>query len=126
MKEIAINDRYELKCDLEKNRLYIVIKGLWKTQEGYLQDLQTACSNLKEDFSMHVDLTSMKPPGQEIGKVHEQAQVIAQKNGLGATAEVQSDRALLRMALNRYSEKSGMQKQVFLSNEEAESWLNQL
>ena len=126
MIEIANNERYELRCDNSINRLFINIKGLWKTKEGYLEDLENACSNLKRGFTMHVDLTTMKPPGEEIGGVHEEAQRIVQRHGLGSTAEVQADRALLRMALERYSDNSGMDKQVFLSNEEAENWLNGL
>ncbi|MEO1253933.1 MAG: hypothetical protein AAFY41_03470 [Bacteroidota bacterium] len=121
---VSENDRYSLKCDNNRNRLFITIKGLWKSKDSYLKDLEAACKKMTPGFTIHVDLTTMKPPGQEIGGVHEEAQRILLKYGLSNTAEVQTDRALLRLALERYSDNSGMRKRVFFSHEEAEEWLD--
>lgn len=119
MEEIANNDRYELKCDTSKNRLFVTIKGLWKTRDGYIKDLEAACQKLRPGFSMLVDLLTMKPHG-EIGSVHEEAQRLVLKFGLAKTAEIQTDRAILRLSLDRYSNNSGMNKEVFSSYEAAE------
>ena len=126
MISIAKNERYELTCDPDRNRLFITIKGLWKTNEGYLEDLKEACQKMESGFTIHVDLTTMKPCGDDMGAVHEQAQKILMSYGLSNTAEVQEDRALLRMAVAKYSDNSGMKKRVFFTHEEAEEWLDSL
>lgn len=106
------------------NRMYIAIKGLWTTADGYLNDLTAACKGMSTGFSIHVDLITMKPVGRDLGVVHEEAQKILLSHGLAHTAEVQNDRALLRMAVDRYSSNSGMAKQVFDSHEKAKAWLD--
>ena len=125
MLTVAANERYDLKCDLNKNRMFITIKGLWKSKEGYLEDLEDACRKMQSGFTIHVDLTSMKPCG-DIGIVHEHAQNTFMCYGLANSAEVQEDRALLRLTMAKYSDKSGMKKRVFFSHAEAEQWLDSL
>ena len=126
MLEIAKNNRYKLLCDQERNRMFITIEGLWKTKDGYLEDLKEACEQMATGFTIHVDLTSMKPCGDEIGSVHVAAQKILMDYGLAHTAEVQADRAILRMSVAKYSDNSGMKKRVFLTHAEAERWLDSL
>jgi hypothetical protein len=115
---------YELKADYAKNRLYISIIGFWREKGNYLADLESACKTVKEGFTIQVDLVEMKAPTREVGVVHEEAHVILMKYGLAHTAEVQSGNAITKMALRKYSDNSGMDKQVFLSHEEAAKWLD--
>ncbi|MCV9386538.1 hypothetical protein [Reichenbachiella ulvae] len=125
MKTVANNDRYELKVDESINRMYITIKGYWRIKDNYLEDLEEACKLMKPKFKIHVDLTTMTAPPAKVGVVHEEAQKMLMKYGLAQTAEVHNDSALTRLAVNRYSENSGMTKQVFSSHEEAKKWLDQ-
>lgn len=124
MKTIANNDRYILEVDDSINRMYITIKGYWRTKDNYLEDLEEACKQMKPQFKIHVDLTTMTAPSAKVGVVHEDAQKMLMHYGLVQTAEVHNDSALTRLAVNRYSDNSGMSKRIFSSHEEARNWLN--
>ncbi|MFT4738779.1 MAG: hypothetical protein ACI8QD_000913 [Cyclobacteriaceae bacterium] len=115
---------YELKADYSKNRMYICILGFWREKGSYLADLDAACKTMSRGFSIQVDLAEMKAPRNEIGQVHEEAQVILMKYGLAHTAEIQSGNAITKMVLRKYSDNSGMGKQVFLSHSDAAQWLD--
>lgn len=114
-----------MKVDTSSNRLYITIKGFWRDKGNYLGDLETACRTMNSGFKIHVDLTGMKAPKPEVGKVHEDAQKMLMQFGLSQTAEVHGRDAIARMALNKYSTNSGMDKQVFSTHDEAKAWLDQ-
>ncbi|MEM9329004.1 MAG: hypothetical protein AAGA85_25295 [Bacteroidota bacterium] len=124
MKIFADNDRYGLRVNAEINRLYIRISGFWRTKEGYLEDLEEACKAMQPGFKIHVDLRTMKAPRQEIGQVHIDAQHLLMSYGLVQTAEILGENALAKLALKKYSDKSGMKKMVFSTMEEAEEWLD--
>ncbi len=122
--KIADNERYGLEVDQSINRLYIRISGFWRTKDGYLEDLTEACKHMQTGFKIRVDLRTMKPPRQEIGEVHVEAQKILMSHGLARTAEVLGGDALSRMALKKYADTSGMAKREFATLEEADAWLD--
>lgn len=124
MTTIAENDRYELKVDNSINRIFITIKGYWQSKEGYLEDLKKSISEVSEGFKIHVDLTSMITPKPEIGSVHVEAQKMLMEAGLAQTAEVLGSNAIAKMTIKKYSNNSGMSKQIFDNHEDAEAWLN--
>jgi hypothetical protein len=60
----------------------------------------------------------MKAPLPAIAKVHEEAQIMLMNY---ETDEVHANNAITRMALRKYSNNSGMSKEVFFTNEDATS-----
>lgn len=125
MKDFANNEFYELRVDKAANRMYITIKGFWREKGNYLKDLEEACKAMLPGFKIHVDLITMKTPRQEVGEVHIEAQKLLMKYGLIKTAEVHGPNALARMAINKYSDNTGMYKQIFSTNEGAKQWLDE-
>lgn len=125
MIEFANNEFYELRVDKTANRMYITIKGFWREKGNYLEDLEEACKAMSPGFKIHVDLTTMKTPRQDVGEVHIEAQKLLMNYGLIKTAEVHGPDALARMAINKYSDNTGMYKQIFSSNEGAKKWLDE-
>lgn len=122
---ICDNERYDIAINVSINRMKLSVKGLWQTGDGYLEDLEKACKGLKPGFDLVANLTAMKPAGA-VGVVHEKAQKLLLSCGLLRTAEVQSDRAIVRITVDRYSDNSGMEKQVFTSSENAIAWLDEM
>jgi hypothetical protein len=44
MRDIASNELYDLQVDEGKNRVYLRIKGYWKSAETYLEDITKAAA----------------------------------------------------------------------------------
>lgn len=125
MEEIAKNDHYEINVDTSKNRLYLKLKGFWKEKSDvpdYLNDIQKSAKRMSRGFCVLSDLREMKPPSQDIGALHMEAQTIYIQAGLDRTAEVLNS-AVTKMSTNRYSDATKMKKMDFNSVEEAEKWL---
>lgn len=124
----SANDFYEIDLDTEKNRIYLTIKGYWKSLmevRGYLRDLRAAVAELSEGFTIVTDLTRAKTSSEETSELHIKAQAYLVQAGLARTAEIHPESTVTRMALNRYAQTSGMTKGVFSSFAEAEAWLDE-
>jgi hypothetical protein len=127
MIEIANNDLYEVRVDIDKNRLYLTVKGFWKSPAQapeYIADLKAAAEKIKPGFTILTDLRTMKPPTTEVGQLHVEAQKNLVESGLSKTAEVVGSAILLEMQLKKYAQTSSMSKAEFESVEEAEAWLD--
>jgi hypothetical protein len=122
------NNKYVIKTDKGKNRLYLSILGFWASPNdvpNYVSDLDKASKELKNGFTIVTDVSNMKPPAIEVNAIHEQAQKLLMRAGLARTAEVVPKTARIqKMAVDQYSKHSGMQKETFYSVDEAEEWLN--
>lgn len=126
MKEIAKTEYYEIRVDESKNRIHLTIIGFWKDRtklRDYLPDLRRAVEEVAPGFTVLADLTKMKTPMPEIGELHEEAQRVVSQAGLSRTAEIVSG-IVERMAAERYSKSSGMNKRSFADLAEAENWLD--
>ncbi len=127
MKEILKNDYYSITVDEKKNRIYLTITGFWKDTNSvtnYISDLTEACRRLTKGFTILTDITQMKPPSPEVGEIHMKAQKVLVDAGLSHTAEILPASAVAKMAVDRYSDESGMKKGSFSSTPEAEVWLD--
>ena len=127
MIQITENDLYEIKVDDDKNRLYLAVKGFWKSPAQvpeYVADIKTAIDKLKPGFTILTDLRTMKPPTTDVGQLHVEAQKALVESGLSKTAEVVGQAILLEMQLKKYAQTSSMSKAEFESIEEAEAWLD--
>jgi hypothetical protein len=126
MAPIAKNDIYEISLDASKNGIYLKISGYWKSKSDafdYVKDIGSAAKAVKNGFSIVSDLREMKTPSPEAGALHEEAQSVIVKAGLDKTAEVIAS-AVTKLSTKKYSDASGMKKQVFATVEDAEKWLD--
>ncbi len=128
MNTIAKNNHYIIETDPLKNRLYLKISGYWKECSEvphYIEDLKRATKGLNRGYTILSDVTLMKTPGKEIVGLHTEAQKVVMFGGLKKTAELVSRDTIAKMAVNRFSQESGMQKGTFASKSEAEAWLDE-
>ncbi|MEL7148456.1 MAG: hypothetical protein AAFO69_18930, partial [Bacteroidota bacterium] len=124
------NAFYEIGYDLTVNRMYLRIKGFWKNVADvpdYIQDIDAISSKLQQGYTLVTDLRQMKTPPLEINKVHQEAQIVANKNGLSHTAEILPEQDIvLAHVVNNIASSSGMQKREFATMRKAEEWLDSL
>ncbi len=128
MTTIAKNSFYAILTDASKNRLYLTLSGYWKDRSdvpNYVNDLKRATSGLSRGYTILTDTTRMKTPTKEVVGIHTEAQKVVMSAGLSKTAELVSQDAIAKMATDRFSKESGMQKGSFGNKAEAETWLDQ-
>ncbi|SDI50516.1 hypothetical protein SAMN04487926_11855 [Paraburkholderia steynii] len=114
---IASTTYYEISVDTQRNRLYLVLEGIWPsvaTVPHYLDDIRSALSSVKAWFTVLADLTAMKD---------EQAQKLCIARGSKTNAEVLTS-ATAKLSADQLSRRSGMNKTVFRDIVEAERWLD--
>ncbi len=119
---------YELNYNPEINRLYITIKGFWRTKEeasGYLQDLGKILLSTRKDFTLLTDLRKMKAGPQEIEEIHLAAQKALLKFGLKQTAEV-VESSFVQFQTDKYSRNSQMPLKQFNTIKDAEAFLDKI
>ena len=124
------NDFYEIGYDTSANRMYLRIKGFWKSPEevpNFVHDIDTISNKLTNGFTLVADLRQMKTPPIEINEIHHQSQQTVTRNGLSHTAEILPEKdIILSNVVKTIANKSGMQKREFSNMREAEAWLDSL
>jgi hypothetical protein len=128
MKEIANNAYYTILVDTIKNRVYLTVKGFWKSATvvpNYVVDIRQATHDVSSGYTLLADVSQMKTPPPEVANLHMEAQKICVDEGLKKTAELVEKSFALKMPLDRYSKASKMTKRIFTSKEEAETWLDE-
>lgn len=125
---IAQNDYYIITVDRSKNRAYFTLMGYWKSRQDvpeYLDDWRKAGQKLSRGFTVLSDLTRMKVPPPDVAQLHTEAQRIVVSAGSTKTAELVGHDVITRMAIDRFSQDSGMRKRAFESWGEANDWLDE-
>ncbi|OQX23554.1 MAG: hypothetical protein BWK80_25390 [Desulfobacteraceae bacterium IS3] len=126
MEVIAQNSFYTIKVDKKKNRVYNIFSGYWQKESdvpNYLNDGHKAMKHVSKGFTCLTDTVKMKIPSEAISKLHVKMQKIYMDAGLRKTAEILPS-ALVKLAVKRLSDQSGMLAKAFDSWEEAEKWLD--
>ncbi len=126
MEIIAQNSFYTIKVDKKKNRVYNIFSGYWQKASDvpdYLNDGHKAMKHVSKGFTCLTDTVKMKIPSQEIAKLHLKMQKIYMDAGLKKTAEILPS-ALVKLAVKRLSDESGMTAKAFDTWAEAEKWLD--
>jgi hypothetical protein len=122
------NNKYEITTDRMKNRIYIALLGFWASRAevpNYLSDIEKAAKELRKGFTVVVDITNVKPWVIEINALQEEAQKFLMKAGISNAVEVVADAdRLKKMTVNQISSKTGIEKKMFPSIEEADRWLD--
>ena len=129
MQTLVNAERYVLKVDLLKNRMYWTFKGFWKELEGedaYLQYWHAAANKMTPGFTVLVDLSELQIMSAEWTGIAVKTQEIVMAAGVKAVAEVIPGRAVLELQAGRIANTTGIRKQVFPTKAAAEAWLDSL
>lgn len=124
------NAHYEIGYDLSTNRMYLRIKGFWKSAEevpDFVQDIDAVSGKLQRGFTLVADLRQMKTPPVEVNLIHQESQKAVNRNGLSYTAEILQDKDIvLNNVVKNIARETGMKKKEFTNMKEAEAWLDNM
>jgi len=98
---------------IDQRQLRIGVIGFWKDPSQvpeFLNDVKKATQQVTKGYALVADITEMKAPTPEMGALIVKCQKIWTDTGLSRTAEIHSPSAILKMAVGRFSEESGMKK----------------
>lgn len=126
LQNIASNPHYEIAVSKLKNRLYLKVRGFWRSPEevpNYVSDLRKSAASLQKDFTVLADVSEMKAHPGPVRKVHEEAQTVLIMAGLGRVAEIQAD-LITNVQLDNLSKDTLMPKRAFNCKVQAEAWLD--
>ncbi len=127
--QIASNNCYELRYDGTKNRVYLTIKGFWKSEQSvpnFLNDMRQVLSLVKQGFTVLTDMTTMITHPQELNTVHEQAHAMVMKAGVLQVAHVLPKDRIAKLQTTSIQNLTGLPVGDFASLEEADKWLGHI
>ncbi|MFB9862781.1 hypothetical protein [Rufibacter immobilis] len=123
---IAQNSFYCFAVDVEKNRIYMKIRGVWNTQSEvplYMTHLQQALGLVKPGFTILCDIREKELYSMEVQEMQIQAQELTVEAGVSQVAEVHelnqpgSEQAIALAQISK------IPLNIFDSLEDAEAWL---
>jgi hypothetical protein len=126
MQTLKSNDFYTVAVDGIKNRLYLTIKGSWKSREqvpDFVKDVEAGAKRLRPGFGAMVDLTKMGPtliPG-----VHKEAIEASVSAGMRKAAEILDSQVILKLQVEQVVEDQFVARKRFSDPKEAEAWLDE-
>ncbi|MFX1273948.1 MAG: hypothetical protein ACFFBP_16185 [Promethearchaeota archaeon] len=127
---ISINDLYKIEINIEKNRIYLTLNGLWSALvqvSQYLEDIHKAIELLDNDnFTLLIDASNFITPPPELDILHIETQKMLINSGIKRVAEISPPRIIDRRTLKRYSKKTLFPKRCFTSIYKAEKWLDEV
>ena len=91
---------------------------------NYLTDVKNTARGLKKGFTLLTDVTKIKTPPEEVEELHLKSQQIWIESGLSKTAEILPSSTIAKLALDRWSKTTGMEKEWFDNKDAAEAWLD--
>ena len=123
---IGENEFYRIQIDKGRNRLFILLMGLWKNEQkdvpDWMKHFTEAVTTLKPGFSALVDLTKMT--GTVVPDAFARAQVVALENGIAKVAEIHRHGSFVEAQVRKVSTESGLPIARFYDREEAIIWLD--
>ena len=126
METIAENEKYEIKVEASKKRIYFKVIGYWKRVEevpNFISDVQKAVNIVGPGFSIITDMRSASPPAEEARQLHVKTSEIMKNNNVNKIAEI-VDSSVVKLSVSRTTS-ADLKRQSFSSVEEAESWLDE-
>ena len=126
MNAVADKECYRLDVDVQKNRLYFLIRGDWTSPKNFTEwipDLEKATGQLKPGFTELIDWTGMTLISMTDAIVdhHE----LAMKAGIKKAARLFDQDHFVTFQLAWVSKETGFPIKVFYDRAEAESWLDE-
>lgn len=126
--EVAKTEKYTLAVDTVKNRIYITMKGFWKSPAevpDFIQDWEKTLAKVKKGFTVLTDHADRTPPTPEVKQMFFEMQKRIMAAGLRKTAELLNKNAIVALSTEMVAKKSGMPKADFTDRAEAEAWLDE-
>src|SRR5690606_27874075 len=120
------NRSYTLNVVLDKNRIYLKIKGYWRSTEtvpNYIADWRKALILVRKQFTVLTDASEMKTHPKPVRDLHEEVQKMINNAGVSKVAEVVND-DITEMQLNSMARSTRFVRKNFRNIEEAEKWLD--
>lgn len=123
---IADNRSYTLNVVLHKNRIYLKIKGYWRSTEtvpNYVSDWRKALLLVRKQFTVLTDASEMKTHPKPVRDLHEEVQKMINNADVKKVAEVVND-DITEMQLKAMARSTRFVRQKFQNIDEAEKWLD--
>ncbi|PRY15015.1 hypothetical protein CLV24_103254 [Pontibacter ummariensis] len=124
---IAKNQCYELLYHSESNRLYLTIKGFWKSMDAVpelLSDVRKALQLVNPAFTLLADYGAMITHPQRLNKLHVEVQRQIKEAGLARAATIVPTDRIATLQLDEIISQSQTPFSRFDSYEEADAWLD--
>ncbi|TXK33733.1 hypothetical protein FVR03_18920 [Pontibacter qinzhouensis] len=125
---IAENACYDLSYDSLKNRVYLTIRGFWKSQEAvphYISDLQKALKLALPGFTILTDMQQMVTHPQAMNMVHVEAHQLVLEMQVASIAHIIPSDKIAKLQVSSIASQTGIPVHNFNSQQEAEIWLDQ-
>ncbi len=124
---IASNTCYDLCYDPAKNRIYLSIRGFWKSLDNvphYLDDWQKVLRLKKPGFTVLSNLQEMITHPQNLNFLHVQAQQMVMEQQVASIAHVIPADKIAKLQVEAIAEQSKIPVRNFDSKHQAELWLD--
>lgn len=124
---IVSNECYELLYSNVNNRIYLTIKGFWKSRSkvpDFIPDLKKALKLAQTDFTLMADLRTMITHPQSVMSLHVEGYVLLKNAGMKKGANVEPDDRIATLQIEDTISQSDIPLKRFTSYTEAEEWLN--
>lgn len=125
---VADNPCYRLLYTPHQNRLYLGIRGYWKSKDqvpDYLTDLKKALLLLRTDFKLLLDLSTMITHPQAVLSLHVEALKLLQAAEPKKCACINPIDLIANLQVEDTLGQSHLPTRRFSSYAEAEAWLEQ-
>ena len=126
MTEIASNEFFDVKVDLQKNRIFNSNHNFWTSEvmDNYLISMDKAMSMVQKNFTLVVDLRKLKTFSPELAESSKQMMIKLNQAGLYKVAEILPESAITKMQLNKSTKTTNMPNQQFSEVSAGETWLD--
>ncbi len=124
---ISETEFYQVKVDVSKNRMYVTLKGAWRSPEDtphYVKDLTNSARMLKGRFTMLVNFSMLLPFTKEVWeKVHSPALKALMHYGLGRSSQILPRNEEATAQLEDHAQRLELNLMAFGDEEIAERFL---
>ena len=129
VKQLLYTRNHMVTVASHKNRIYVTIRGFVKDTpdpEVFMERLHELKQYVSPGFTVLLDASQAAVQSQETVEFARYFQELIVEGGVLKMAEVLPDSPLVRMQHKRISELAGTieRREVFISREEAEAWLD--
>jgi hypothetical protein len=127
METIVKNEKYEVRFDKSKNRLFYTFTGFWETPDvvvNLMDDCKKGLDQMSSGFTLLVNLSAIKTPSKDVRALFVELQQITMGYNPGRIAEVM-DSMMVKVNVDETHDISGVKTKQFDSVEKATQWLDE-
>lgn len=118
-------EKYIIKADNDKNRLYITLNGFFSDQEvsAAVDAIIDGAKQLKTGFDVINDISNFKPASQDAKSEMKRAQVFVKENGAKRVIRVVGEATISSMQLSSTAKEAGYEADTVATMADAEKLL---